>query len=232
MSLAFHKMKTKKVGRFLLKSTAGILILISIYFVAAFGLAAIPSNSNFLECKKDAVEIFVRSNGVHTDLVLPMQNDIKSWSAFISPNETKAHLTNAKYVAFGWGDKGFYLETPTWNDLKFKTAFKALFFLSSTAMHVTFYEDMSPSESCKKICISRESYLKLVRYIGDSFVTESGSPKLIKGAGYGNNDLFYDAVGTYSLFYTCNTWTNCGLKDANLKACVWTPFDGGILDKY
>ena len=49
---------------------------------------------------------------------------------------------------------------------------------------------------------------------------------------YGKSDKFYEANGTYNLFYTCNTWTNNSLKSAGLKACAWTLFDDPILDKY
>ena len=49
---------------------------------------------------------------------------------------------------------------------------------------------------------------------------------------YGKNDAFYEATGRYSLFHTCNTWTNNALKIAGQKACVWTPFDTGIFYHY
>ena len=49
---------------------------------------------------------------------------------------------------------------------------------------------------------------------------------------YGNSDAFYDATGSYSLFHTCNSWTNNALKAAGMKASVWTPFDKGIFHQY
>lgn len=214
--------------------TAGtIFLLILGYLLAAFTLPYIPSNADFKPCEKDAVEIYIMTNGVHTDLVLPIKHELKDWTVLLNPSDTKSGDTSVNYAAFGWGDKGFYLETPTWADLKFSTAFKAAFFLSSTAMHVTFYKTREENESCKKLCISRESYKKLVRYIDDSFEKEkSGTGRLISGASYRDNDLFYEANGTYNLFVTCNTWVNNGLKAANLKACLWTPFDKGIFYQY
>lgn len=157
---------------------------------------------------------------------------MKDWTSFVNPADTKSGNTIANYVAFGWGDKGFYLETPTWEDLKFQTAFKALFFLSSTAMHVTFYKKLHENESCRKICITKMSYKMLTNYIESSFEKNGDFTKLIKGAAYSDNDLFYEAKGTYNLFRTCNTWANSGLKSANLKACLWTPFDKGIFYQY
>ena len=55
---------------------------------------------------------------------------------------------------------------------------------------------------------------------------------MLQGYTYGNNDQFYEAVGSYSCFKTCNTWTNQALKESKLKACLWTPFDFGIISKY
>ena len=51
---------------------------------------------------------------------------------------TKSKDSTAEYLAFGWGDKGFYLDTPEWSDLKASTAFKAAFALGNSAMHTTF----------------------------------------------------------------------------------------------
>ena len=81
--------------------------------------------------------------------------------------------------------------------------------------------------------VSKESYLKLVEHITESFDTDSvGVPRQIVGASFTNHDAFYEANGKYSLFYTCNTWANDGLKSARLKACYWTAFKGGIFDQY
>jgi uncharacterized protein (TIGR02117 family) len=203
-----------------------------LYLLMAFCLSGIPANSNFKQCEKDAVEIYLRTNGVHTDLVVPIRNEIKDWTKLVNPVFTKSTDTAVNYAAFGWGDKGFYLETPEWSDLKFSTAFNALFFLSSTAMHVTFYKGMAENEACKKICISKTDYHKLAAYIEASFEKENGTSLLIAGASYFDHDLFYEAKGTYNLFRTCNTWTNSALKSAGLRACIWTPFDQGIFYHY
>ncbi|XQC04883.1 DUF2459 domain-containing protein [Arcobacter cryaerophilus gv. pseudocryaerophilus] len=46
------------------------------------------------------------------------------------------------------------------------------------------------------------------------------------------NDAFYEAIGSYSIFHTCNTWTNNLLKKASLPASFWLAFDDGILYQY
>jgi uncharacterized protein (TIGR02117 family) len=225
-------MKTSKLLHWPLKIIGVFFLLVATYFIFAFTLSAIPVNSGFKEEEKKSVTIYIFTNGVHTDLVFPFQNEQMDWSKYVSSSQTTSRKTT-EFAAFGWGDKGFYLQTKTWDDLKLKTAFNALFYLSSTAMHVSFYNKLQENESCKKIHISKDSYQKLTEYVIQSFKLDStGNSQLIKDAHYWDNDIFYEANGTYSLFFTCNTWANEGLKDSDLKACVWTPFDYGMFRQY
>lgn len=213
--------------------------LVILYVLSALFLSTLPVNVDFQETKTSGIEIYILSNGVHTDLVLPVRTMLPAsgrrhdWTDVIPFHHTVSNDSLMQYIAFGWGDKNFYLETPTWADLKVSTAFNALFFLSTSAMHVTFYRSMSESEHCRKISISDEQYERLARYIDDSFQkTGDGDRMLIHNLSYGNDDCFYDATGTFSLFYTCNTWTNQGLQQSGLKASLWTPFEGALMNHY
>lgn len=220
------KKAVKYTGRFLL----GVLAFVVLYIVAVFTLSYIPVNSN---PEKGDVEIFVNSNGVHTDIVVPIKNEVKDWSHDILFIHTKSKDSIMRYVAFGWGDKGFYLETPEWSDLKASTAFNAAFYLGTSAMHTCFYKDMKVDEECVKLIISKEDYQKLVEYITESFQLDTAKKvQWIENRSYGKYDAFYEGQGRYSLFYTCNTWTNNALKAANQKASLWTPYDKAILYHY
>lgn len=223
----------RKTLKWTFKILGVFCLLILLYFIAAFSLSSIAVNKEFNQTSDDAVDIHILTNGVHTDIVLPYKNEYMDWSHYVNPITTKSGDTIAVNVAFGWGDKGFYLQTKTWDDLKFSTAFKAMFYLSTSAMHVTFYKNLKEDESCKKIRISKQNYLMLVNYIKESFSPDNnGSTQQISDASYSNNDAFYEAKGKYSLFFTCNSWANSALKSSNLKACLWTPFDWGIFNMY
>jgi uncharacterized protein (TIGR02117 family) len=126
------------------------------------------------------------------------------------------------------------LNTPTWAQLKFSVAFKAAFGLSSSAIHATFHNNLQERPSCKKIHISRGQYLRLTRYIENSLeIDANGRVINIKtNAYYDDQDAFYEAKRRYNLFYTCNTWANNALKACGQKACLWTPRDKPIFDKY
>ena len=222
----------KKSFKLLLKTLIGFVAFLLIYVLLVFVFSVIPVNSTDNNDFKE-IEIYILTNGVHTDIVVPIKNNIKDWSSEISYLHTKKKDSLSSYLAFGWGDKGFYLDTPTWADLKVSTALKATTGLSSSAMHVTFYKNLQEDESCKKIKISAENYKKLMQYISASFSLDKQSKiQRIGNHSYGVNDVFYEAKGSYNLFYTCNSWANGALKRANQKAALWTVLDKGIFYHY
>jgi uncharacterized protein (TIGR02117 family) len=180
------------------------------------------------------VTIYILGNGVHTDVVIPAKTNYKDWSQSILYKNTRGNDTSLPYLAIGWGDKGFYLKTPTWSDLKFRTAFDAAFGLSTAAMHATFFKNLKEGNQCVKLDIDKEQYQRLITYIENSLQTDSlGQPIVIQTeVRYNMDDAFYEARGRYSLFHTCNTWTNNALKACGQKACWWTPFEDGIFYVY
>ena len=205
---------------------------ILLYVISGLFLPYIAVNKHTEDT--DEVSIYIFSNGVHTDLVLPIKNSTMDWSQVIKFEHTTGKDSTANFIAFGWGDKGFYLETPTWSDLKISTAFKAAFALSESAIHTTFFSEMSEGSNCIKINISENNYKKLVQYIYNSFETDVNNQpiNIHTTAVYGTNDTFYEGAGTYSLFYTCNTWANNGLKACKQKAGLWALLEGGIFYHY
>ncbi|RBQ30642.1 TIGR02117 family protein [Arcobacter sp. FW59] len=178
-------------------------------------------------------KIFIKSNGVHTDIVLPLKNDIFIWSEYFPFEDTKSKSDDFEYISIGWGDKGFYLDTPTWAELKVSTALIAGTGLGNAAFHITYYKDILEDDLTYSINISKEQYLSIVQSIKESLKYENDKPINIKTtAQYGKNDSFYEASGSYSIFHTCNTWTNNVLKKAKLPASKWVAFDDGILYQY
>lgn len=222
----------KKALKIVLKIFLVLFGLILIYLITVFSLSKITVNQE--PNTKPEVEIYILTNGVHTDIVMPTKNDQIDWSQQVKFANTKAADSTYKYLAMGWGDKGFYLETPEWSDLKASVAFKAASGLSTTAIHATYYKSLREGADCKKMMISKEQYYRLIRYISQSFQKDaSGNFLNIKtDAIYGKSDAFYEATGSYSLFHTCNTWANSALKASGQKCCYWTATDSGIFSKY
>lgn len=205
--------------------------LILIYLLAAFCLSRI---SVAKETGTASDIIYIQTNGVHTDIVVPVRNAYKDWSQQVKFSNTLANDTTMQWLAFGWGDRGFYLETPTWADLKASVALNAALGLGKSAIHSTFYRTMNEDESCKKIEISHDQYQRLTNYIMRSFRTDDDGNviPIVTTANYNKTDAFYEAEGSYSLFFTCNTWANSALKACGQESCLWTPFDTGIFYHY
>ncbi|MPS65715.1 MAG: TIGR02117 family protein [Chryseobacterium sp.] len=226
-------MNVKKMLILLLKIIGIVLGVVILYVVLGYLLPFIEVSGKDDRQKKE-IPVYIYTNGVHTDIVMPVKNDLQDWSLKLPFNNIRSKKTDYNYIGIGWGDKGFYLDTPTWADLKFSTAFKAAFWLSESAMHCTYYREMREGEDCKKIMISRNQYQKLVQFIENKFDQDQNGKFILipTNAVYGDNDAFYDAKGTYSFLYTCNTWANDALKAAEQKAAFWTPSDYGIFLHY
>lgn len=218
------------------------LLLLFILFVAFYLFAAtvmkwVPSNRH-AQTQEEGIDIWVVSNGPHSDLILPLRSEEIDWTEFIDTQNFKPADVN--YVSFGWGDKGFYLETPSWAKLKPKTAFKALFKLSRTTMQVVLFEDVPEDYKWKKkIRISAAQYQSMIQYIKRSFrYTDQGEIMHIDFAGMPAyeklNYNFYEAQGRYHFLKTCNCWVNNALKEAEIRTAMWAPFSKAIfhqLDK-
>ncbi len=223
----------KNILKYGLRSIYVIFGLVLLYVFCGYFIPFIPVKAEQTADPK-TVDIYILTNGVHTDLVVPIKNSEFDWSKEIPFSNTRSKRSNYQFAGIGWGDKGFYLDTPTWAELKPSTAFKAAFWLSDSAMHVTFYDKMSPGKDCVKIPITQKQYERLVTFINSKFDRDAKG-KIINiptDALYGNNDAFYEAKGSYNFMDTCNTWANNGLKAAGQKAALWTPTDFGIFQHY
>jgi uncharacterized protein (TIGR02117 family) len=221
--------KTLKIIGYTLLS---FLLFVVFYAISAYGLSRISTAKE----KSDGqdVAIYILTNGVHTDIVMPLKHEYIDWRKEFPFINTKGQDTSAQYLSMGWGDKGFYLNTPTWAELKFSTAFKAAFGLSTSAVHTTFYTQLNENNDCKRLLLSKTQYQRLINYIKNSLDFDTNNkPIFIKtDAVYGKDDAFYEAKGSYTMFHTCNTWANNALKSCGQKAALWTPFDTGIFYHY
>ena len=109
-------MTFKKIVKSIAWILLGFIAIVLLYLLSALVLSVISVN-NKPNVSND-VAIYLLSNGDHTDIVVPIKNSLKNWSTEIKYENTIANDTTAKYVAIGWGNKDFYLNTPTWAQLK------------------------------------------------------------------------------------------------------------------
>lgn len=218
------------LGKFLL----GFIGFILLYLLAELAISRIPVNKDVAQHTSNDYTVYLLSNGVHTDIVLPAVSTVNNWYHTFPATNTKSQDSTLPYIAIGWGDKGFYLETPEWSQLKPRVAFNAVTGLGDAALHVTYYKTMTAHDKCIAVSISAAQLKQLTSYVLSSLDMSDSLTSIVlpTDAQYGDNDAFYEAKGSYHLFHTCNTWTNRALKAANMKACLWNTFDKGIFYHY
>ena len=224
-----NQVNLKRIRKRILQFLLGFAALLAIYFAAVFLMPKITFSGNSDE---KAVLCYLKSNGSHVDLVLPIRTDNFNWLDKLNIKHIEYADSNFNWVAFGWGDKNFYLNTPTWGDLTFSTAFKAAFWLGNGAIHVTYYSEILESENCLPFYLSKNQSTQLQSFIMNDFkIDEDQNPIYIEtNMNYGPRDCFYESTKKYSIFHTCNTWVNDALSSVNAKHCFWTALEFGVMD--
>jgi uncharacterized protein (TIGR02117 family) len=243
MKKELKKAKIKKTGfrryvQLTLKSILwffiGIIGFFLIYALISFITSRISVDGKTEKGEK--VYVYLMQSGVHTDFLVPVKNDQVDWTEYFPRENTKLNDTSTKFVAIGWGDKNFYMNTPEWSDLTVKTAVFCMTGLGSAAIHSTYYYEIPKDKPTIQLALSEKQYQKLIKYVKNTLVLtktnqsiyiKPNNKKVVTG-----NDAYYEAHMRYNLFHTCNTWINNGLKASQQKACLWTPSSGGIFYQY
>ena len=213
-----------KIIRRILKYLGIILLLPVTYFIISLILTYIPVNTA-QDTSQQNDAIYLSTNGVHLEIIIPKEVLDPSIAAGLTYDERDM------YFSFGWGDRNFYVETPTWADLSLLTGFKALFINTSSLLHVTRYRSIQ--KDWARIPVNPDQLSKINTYIKNGFRLDASSEKiLLPGLGYTKHDDFYEATGNYTCFNTCNTWINTALKQSDIKACLWTPYEFRLLSMH
>ena len=171
-----------------------------------------------------AVQAWVLSNGIHTDLVLPMRGHGIDWSLLFKPQDARRAPLDARYIAIGWGDRAIYLHTPRWSDLTVQRTVSAALGRNGALLHVTHLRDADLAfGAAHRLPLSQRQYEQLTAYVLATL--PNGQARAVPGAHYAGNDAFYEAHGSAHIFRTCNNWTGEGLRAAGVTVSRWTPFD-------
>ncbi len=209
-----------------------LLPLIIFGFVLIYGFMTllggiIPVNTGRSAPSKGQ-QIYLLNNGYHIALVLP-RDSCPYGEIFDTPLNLSGQ---GGYFYFGWGDRQFYLGTPTVLNIDWSMAVKALFIPSPSVLEVLYIHKISPNKpGVTQLLITEDELAGLYKYIQEAFMDsqrlpEQIAPDEIDQAFQGS--VFFEARGSYSLFYTCNNWTSRGLKQAGIGTHLWTPFTWGV----
>ena len=221
------RLRSRHADKFMRRALLTLIALPSAYIAAALIGSLVQRNPNWQE-PSGGVLIFVRSNGVHADLVLPAEAAGIDLYRLVPPGHAPDAGAAKGWIAFGWGQREFYLETPRWADLKLRNAARAVFG-GDALMHVEHLPRPSPDQNITPLRLDPGSYAKLVNAVAGGFAIHDHQPVPLLGRGYGSNDVFYEATGQYNAFRTSNQWTADRLAHAGVRIGMWTPFAQGVM---
>lgn len=168
--------------------------------------------------------ILVLANAIHTSIAVPADPDVLEAFAFVSGEGLPLDYPGVSWIVFGWGGRSFYMETPTWADLKPGPVIDALTW-DRSVMHVRRSGEIPASLSnVRAVDLAPPEFGRLLSGIRSSFQPgNAGIPRRIVGAAYGDHDLFFPANGGFNALAGCNTWTAHMLRIAGQTTGAWTP---------
>lgn len=206
-----------------------LALAIGVYFLAGWAGSSIPRNADWRESpatSAGSVEIMVETNGVHTAIVMPLVTSQKDWREDFPATDIAAPDRPYTHVSVSWGEREFYLNTPTWADLSPLTVLRIVATGGPGLLHVSHYVRPAADATIRPLRISAADYARLVEQIEARMSADKGRKTY---PGYGDYDIFYDAPGTYTVINTCNSWIGDVLADAGIRVGWWTPFAGGVM---
>jgi uncharacterized protein (TIGR02117 family) len=224
------KARGRKTLIWTMRIVAGIVALPLVYFLAALLLGLVPANVSFRQPREGGVVIYVRSNGVHTDIVMPKVNAEADWRPFADPAHVRdPRWGRADHIAMGYGARDFYLNTPTWGELRLSVALRSMFGGDTTLVHVEHVDRPQRTDWQRPIRLTSDQYRRLAAYVRSSFrLDANGAPVHVPGS-YTDADTFYEGNGGFSMLYNCNAWTGAALRFAGVRMGLWTPFEQSVM---
>jgi len=200
----------KKIFKYLFYLILSLLSIIGLYFIIAYLFTLFPKNSSKQIRETNIIHILY--SDIHSDIVFNIR-DIN-----LSKLPEFKEKKNG-YLAFGWGDKEVYLNTPEISNIRLSSSLKAFFINTASLMHVSYIPNISRYKDLKQIKLSSIQKKYLLNSIMKSFNFKGETYN-----GYGREDFFYDAKAKYNFINTCNTWTGDRLRESNVSMPYWTPF--------
>ncbi len=176
--------------------------------------------------RADAVagrRILLLANPIHTDIAIPLDAGLLARFEGLARLRLMAGLPGARYLVFGWGSRAFYIETPTWSDLKPGPLFTALT-IDRSVMHVEVAGDIAESQpAVVGFDLSEAEFHRMLDFIENSFQLGPEGPIAIPGTAYGEFDGFFEANGYFNALAGCNVWTARALRESSLQTGWWNP---------
>jgi uncharacterized protein (TIGR02117 family) len=210
------------------KSSYFIIIPMGIFSMLLIG-ALIPQKSKRSPASCD-IKICAINFGIHSEIIVPVQNKTFDWRQHLSLNQIGAEKNaDYNYLAFGWGEREFYMNPPREIDAKIFAGIKALFLPNPSVIRVEGYKNLPQNYEIECFGVSKKGYLNLNKFIKDTFELNRQDEKNRLPYNLHQNVSYYEAKGTYSILRNCNSWTAEGLRKADVTTPVWAGLSTAIM---
>ncbi|GAA4010428.1 TIGR02117 family protein [Sphingomonas swuensis] len=196
-----------------------------LYLAAALAGSLTPVNAAWKE-PDEGTTIYLRSNGVHLDIIMPARAQGLDWRPLIRAGDFADAPDDPRWFGFGAGERQVYLETPTWSEIRPVTIWSALAG-GTRVLHVD--RTREPGADLYALRLRPAEYRRLWAAVRAEF---DGVPRRIEHPGYGPDDAFYHGRGKASAVSTCNNWVADKLRLAGVRTSLWSPFAQGITWRY
>ncbi|MFB2837666.1 DUF2459 domain-containing protein [Floridanema evergladense] len=217
------KLQFKKVFYYFLLAKISLLSLLAIgYFTPVVNCNVTQAKCEFPVC--------IINDGMHVNIVLPVRNNLVDWQEFINVSAIGKDATaNYKYLTFGWGDRDFYIQTPTLAEFNLITAAKALFLPTPSTILVQGFADIPRNPELKCAKVTKTDYLQLTQFIQNTFQFNSQNQPIRIANGFLSSSGFYAANGSYSILKTCNNWAAEALQQAGIDTPLWAGLSSAVM---
>lgn len=190
-------------------------------FVALGGavlLAARAARAEGARCRS----VYVAGHARHAGIVVD-RRDFDPVRSIATPE-----FLARDWLEFGWGDADFYQAKGE----SVLLGLKALFLPTGAVVHVHGFNGPPavnfPKSEVIELRLTAGGYARLMDFIRASFARDADGRARVLGAGLYGLSRFYDGTGTYSMFYTCNTWAAEALAAGGFPV---DPADVGSVDQ-
>jgi uncharacterized protein (TIGR02117 family) len=217
----------RRLGRVARGVLAAIGLILFAYMGLGLALGTIPRETVAMPAaRSDAVTIFVESSAIHTAIIVPKQAAGVDWRDWARSQDLRdPRYAGFPFLAIGWGEAGFFRETPRWRDVRPGTILRAALGSDRTLIHVDHLPlPRANGNDVRMVRLSPHAYRRMVAFIQSSW--RRGGPHY---TGYDAYDAFYEATGRYSARHTCNSWTGDALAAAGVRMGWWTPFPWTVM---
>lgn len=213
-----------RAGRWGLSFTLGATVLLALGY---FTPRRVKPSSD--AC---AVTIYVSGDRFHTSVTVPVKTANFNWYQQLNRADLgQKQQSNGGYLNFSWGDRRFYLTTPSLQELKLSTTLRALFLPTDTVMYVqgTSQRPQSlGSYQVQSVRLSHSGYEQLTTHLAKSFARGTNAlPVLLEQNPY-ETGTFYAGTGRYGFWQTCNDWLAQGLRVAEVQTPLWSGLAGSV----